>query len=121
MARGSPGYGGPPSPPVDWEQLPAIEHRIDTVVSHRAGVRRYLLSTEKQVARVYGTTGLAIAPVLVAEFPLGELRYLGEMWTQVGGEWAWRLLFSRTVLTGNQIGFEIRSIKTADLITTFGL
>jgi hypothetical protein len=53
----------------------------------------------------------------VTEFALGTLRFIGEMY--LDGEW--QLVFTRLMPTGDRYYFEIRTIKTADLVSTFGL
>jgi hypothetical protein len=112
-------WKGPPAPPVDWEELPAIDHRIDAMITHVAG-SSLLFSSEKQVGRIYEYLGFAIPPTLLAEFPLGELRFIGEMYTTFDEvTWGWWLLFSRTVLSGDSVAFEIRAITIDGAITAF--
>ena len=58
----------------------ALDHRIDAVLSQDAGPApaTYLLSTEDQVGRVYRYDGPG-TEALAAEFPLGTLRFIGEI------------------------------------------
>jgi hypothetical protein len=117
-------WHGPPGPDAEQE-LFVVSHRIDAVLSQDAGLApaTYLFSAEDQVGRVYKVVWDSSVYVeeLVAEFPLGALRFIGEMYATVGGTTGWWMLFSRSVLTGDQIGFEIRAIATANLVSTFGL
>jgi hypothetical protein len=113
-------WHGPPSPPDEIEELPDIGHPIVAVVSHLLGPT-LLLSVEEQVARIYEYAGFGSPPVLAAEFPLGQLRFIGEMRTTFDEvTWGWWLLFSRTTLSGDQVGFEVRGILTDDALDTFG-
>jgi hypothetical protein len=97
--------------------LTAVTRRIDALLSRDAGpaTSTFLLSTEGEVGRVYeydGTTGK-----LVAEFPLGSLRFIGEAYL----DGVWRMLFSRCMADSGagEIQFEIRAIDSADLVDAF--
>jgi hypothetical protein len=103
---------------LDVDDSVKLDHRIDAVLSQDAGPApaTYLLSTEDQVGRVYRYDGPG-TEALVTEFALGTLRFIGEMY--LDGEW--QLVFTRLMPTGDRYYFEIRTIKTADLVSTFGL
>jgi hypothetical protein len=94
--------------------LSGITHRLDAVLTHVAG-NSFLFSAEDQIGRVYEYDGTAAA--LVAEFPLGSLRFIGDAY--VYGDW--RMLFSRCLLDTSKrmLRFQVRSILTDDLVTTF--
>jgi hypothetical protein len=111
--RGTAGIG-----PEEIDDAVKLDHRIDAVLSQDAGPvpSSYLFSTEDQVGRVYRYDGID-TETMVAEFPLGTLRFIGEMYL----DGAWQLVFSRLMLAGEYRYFEIRSLRTADIITTFGL
>ncbi len=99
-------------------KLTAVTRRIDAVLSADAGAAgsSFLFSTEDQVGRVYEFDGLTTT--LVAQFPLGTLRFIGEFY---GIDGVWRMLFSRCVVdtSRKQLTFEIRAIETADLVAAF--
>lgn len=101
-------------------QLAGVTHRIDAVLTTLPewgwDPGSYLFSSEKQVGRLYRWNGVD-TEALVAEFPLGSLAFIGEMY--LDGEW--QLVFSRKVLSGDSMYFEVRGISTKDLISTFGL
>lgn len=101
-------------------RLAGVTHRIDAVLTTRPewgwNPGSYLFSSEKQVGRLYRWNGVD-TETLVAEFPLGSLAFIGEMY--VDGEW--QLVFSRKVLSGDSMSFEVRGIFTKDLIEKFGL
>lgn len=107
-----------------WSTVPAyaklteVTRRIDAVLSADAGAAgsSFLFSTEDQVGRVYEFDTLTTR--LVAEFPLGTLRFIGECY---GIDGVWRMLFSRCVVdtSRKQLTFEIRAIETADLVAAF--
>jgi hypothetical protein len=103
--------------PAERQKLADITHRIEAVIDPSAGGdgATYLLSTEDQIGRVYRYDGAAHS--LVAEFPLGTLAFIGEVF--IGG--TPMLVFSRAVFlpTGNDISFEIRAIRTAAVVSTF--
>jgi hypothetical protein len=105
--------------PSENAALANVTHRIDAAlnVSILPPPESYLFSAEEQVGRVYKFDG--VSATLVAEFPLGPLRFIGEAYI----DGVWRMLFSRCILdTGqNRIRFEIRALATVDLLTTFGL
>jgi hypothetical protein len=109
---------------ADFDEPAGIDHRIDAVLTTDPiwgwTFGSYLLSTEKQIARVYYYNGPGTG-ARVAEFGLGTLRFIGEMY--LNGEW--QLLFSRAVLDQQsntiQVRFEVRGIFTKDLLTAFGL
>lgn len=117
-----------PPGPVNSTELTGIDHRIDTVLTvdpawgWHAG--SYLLSTEDDTGRVYRYDGSG-SGVLVAEFGIGSLGFIGEMYTPVDTVWEWRLLFSRAIVDRTsdplQVKFEIRAIRTRDLLSAFGL
>jgi hypothetical protein len=79
----------------------------------------YVLSTEGQIARLYSYNGVGTAS-LIAEFGLGTLRFVGEMY--LDGEW--QLVFTRSLLDYQKnplrIRFETRGIYTKDLLALFG-
>lgn len=102
--------------PTENAPLAAVTHRIDAVLSLDAGPgASHLFSTEDQMGRVYRYDG-SVA-MLVAEFALGTLRFIGE--ANVGG--VWKMLFSRCVVDyqNEQLEFEIRALDTAALLSTF--
>ena len=106
------------APPTN-EQLANVTHRIDAVLSEdnlAPMPKSYLFSSEDQIGRVYRYQPL-VENTLVAEFPLGALRFIG--WACIDGNW--RLLFSRTIVAGNRFQFEIRAIGRDELLATFGL
>lgn len=111
-------------PPIDLDEPPAIDHRIDAALTTEAGwswpLGSYLLSTEKQIGRVYHYNGIGTGS-LVAEFGLGTLHFIGEMY--LNGEW--QLLFSRAAINYQSnpitVRFETRGIYTKDLLNKFGL
>jgi hypothetical protein len=109
-------------PPIDIDEAVGIDHRIDAVLTPDAGwdFGSYLLSTEKQIARIYYYNGPGTESQ-VAEFGLGTLRFIGEMY--LNGEW--QLLFSRALINDQSetpsMRFEIRGIYTRDLLNAFGL
>lgn len=117
-----------PPGPVNSTELTGIDHRIDTVLTvdptwgWPAG--SYLLSTEDGMGRVYRYDGSG-SGVLVAEFGIGLLGFIGEMYTLLDTDSQWRLLFSRTIVERTadpmRIRFDIRGIRTRDLLNLFGL
>lgn len=113
-----------PAGPANAELLPVASHRIAAVLSQDAGPApaTYLLSIEKQEARIYKVLwdGSEFIDSEVAGFSLGTLRFIGEMYTQVAGDWNWYLVFSRSLVEGDTLRFEIRALKTEDLVATFG-
>jgi len=113
------------TPLSDIDNAVNIPHRIDAALTTSPiwgwPIGSYLLSIEKQVGRVYHYDGID-TETLVAEFGLGTLRFIGEMY--VDGEW--QLLFSRSLLLDReadtlQVRFEILGIYTRDLLNAFGL
>ena len=102
----------------------SIDHRIDAVLTTDPiwgwPVGSYLLSTEKQIGRIYYYNGID-TEALVAEFGLGTLHFIGQV--MLNGEW--QLIFTRSRIdrTTNPatIRFEVRGIYTRDLLAEFGL
>lgn len=110
--------------PAEFDQPVAVDHRIDAVLPVDPGwgwpAGSYLLSTEKQIGRIYRYNGPGTA-ALVAEFGLGTLHFVTQAY--LGGEW--QLVFSRTLVnsTANptNVRFEVRGLYTKDLLAAFGL
>ncbi len=99
----------------DYAKLTTVTHRIDAVLSADAGSgASYLFSAEDQMGRIYRYDGSGTGE-LVAEFPLGSLRFIGEAYV----DGAWRLLFSRCLIQSGSLQLEIRAIPTVDLVATF--
>lgn len=95
----------PPTVPL-WQPMPGIDHRIDALLTTGE-----LFSTEGDTARVYDPT--TSSGSLEAEFPLGNLRFIGEVY--VSGTPL--MLFSMAVWTNYQVNFNVYSIPTSQLKT----
>jgi hypothetical protein len=116
--------GSSVQPATDIDEPAAIDHRIDAVLATNPvwgwPVGSYLLSTERQIGRVYCYNGPGTGS-LVAEFGLGTLHFIGQV--MLNGEWQLVFTRSRVDHTTNPatIRFEVRGIYTKDLLGEFGL
>jgi hypothetical protein len=116
--------GSTVQPAIDFDEPSAIDHRIDAVLTTEPiwgwPFGSYLLSTEKQIGRIYHYNGPGTGSQ-VAEFGLGTLNFIGQVF--LGTEW--QLVFTRTLVDRTtspaRVRFEIRGIYTKDLLAEFGL
>ena len=91
--------------PTYW-QLSSIDHRIDALLTTGE-----LFSTEGNTGRVYDPA--TPTGSLEAEFPLGDLRFIGEVY--IGGTPT--VLFSQALWYGRQVSFNVYSLPTSRLTT----
>ena len=87
-----------------YSRLSGISHRIDALLTTGE-----LFSTEGNVGRVYDPT--TPTGTLEAEFPLGDLRFVGEVY--VAG--VPTMLFSHAVWFNKQVSFDVYSLPTSQL------
>jgi hypothetical protein len=91
--------------PTHW-QLTSISHRIDALLTTGE-----LLSTEGNVGRVYDPT--TPTGSLASEFPLGALRFIGEVY--IAGTPT--MLFSLALWYNRQVSFNVYSLPTSQVKT----
>jgi hypothetical protein len=87
-----------------FSHLTGIGHRIDALLTSGE-----LFSGEDNVGRVYDPT--TPAGSLEAEFPLYDLKYVGEAY--IGGTPT--VLFSQALWSDGQVSFNVYSVPTSDL------
>lgn len=117
-------WAGSTAGPTDIDDVVDIPHRIDAVLTTNVAwgwaPGSYVLSTEDQIGRLYSYNGIGTEQQ-VAEFGLGTLRFIGEMYLNS----EWQLLFSRALVDRTKdpptMRFEIRGIYTKDLLAEFGM